>query len=180
MNEQDRHNLFSELIACHQSELYAYIFAIVRNWEDTDDLYQTVCLILWAKFDSFRPGSSFFSWARQTAKLTVRKFLRCKPLRTYVSENLLDALAETTFDTECAKASPYMAALERCREKLAATDEDLLELRYVEDLGSRQIADRLRRPQQSVCQSLKRIRRWLLECVETELAQQEHSREALS
>jgi len=75
MNEEDRHNLFSELISRHQSELHAYIFAMVRNWADSDDLYQSVCLLLWSKFDSFRPGSSFFSWARQTAKITVRNFL---------------------------------------------------------------------------------------------------------
>ena len=54
MNEQERHNLFSELIARHQSEIYAYIFAIVRNWEDADDLFQSVCLVLWRKFESFR------------------------------------------------------------------------------------------------------------------------------
>jgi len=29
MKEQDRHNLFSELIAKHHRQLYAYIFAIV-------------------------------------------------------------------------------------------------------------------------------------------------------
>lgn len=109
----------------------------------------------------------------------MRKFLRSKQLQTYVSEELLDAFAENTFDTKCVEA-PYMAALEQCREKLAAHDEELLELRYVEDLGSHQIADRLRRPQQSVCQSLKRIRRWLLECVETEMAQEEHSGKVLS
>ena len=62
MNEQERHNLFSELLTRHQSELYGYIFAVVRNWEDADDLYQSVCLVLWSKFDSFRPGSSFFAW----------------------------------------------------------------------------------------------------------------------
>jgi RNA polymerase sigma-70 factor, ECF subfamily len=175
MNEQDRHSLFSELIARHQSELYAYIFAIARNLNDTDDLYQTVCLVLWRKFDSFRPGSSFFAWARQTAKLTVRKFMKRKQSRTYVSEDLIDVLADTAFDTECDGASLYIAALEHCRQKLAASDDELLELRYVEDLGSRQIAEQLGRPQQSVCQSLKRIRRWLLECVQAELARQERS-----
>ena len=75
MNEQERHNLFSELIARHQSQLYAYIFAIVRNWEDADDLFQSVCVVLWQKFESFRSDSNFFSWARQTAKFEVRKFL---------------------------------------------------------------------------------------------------------
>lgn len=174
MNEQERHNLFSELMARHQSELYAYIFAITRNWEDTDDLYQTVCLILWSKFELFRPGSSFFSWARETAKLTVRKFLRRKQTPSYISEKLLDAFAETTLETEGTDVDRYMTALGQCRENLVAADEELLTLRYVDDLGSRQIAEQLNRPQQSVCQSLKRIRRWLLKCVERELAQQEH------
>ena len=154
MNEQDRHNLFSELISRHQSELYAYILAIVRNWEDADDLYQTVCLVLWSKFELFRPGSSFFSWARQTAKITVRNFLRHKYLRRHVSEELLNALSETVIETRNDGAGVYLTALRNCKEKLSATDEALLELRYVEDLGSRQIADRIRRSQQSICRSL--------------------------
>jgi RNA polymerase sigma-70 factor (ECF subfamily) len=175
MNEQDRHNLFSELIARYRGELYAYILAIVRNWEDADDLFQSVCLVLWSKFASYRPGSSFFAWARQTAKIEVRYFLRRKPSPGHVSEQLLDTLAETIVDAKREKADFYAAALEHCRGKLSMTDENLLELRYVEDLGSREIADRVQRPQQSVCQSLKRIRRWLLECVKLELARQERS-----
>ncbi|MBU4272268.1 MAG: sigma-70 family RNA polymerase sigma factor [Planctomycetes bacterium] len=177
MNEQEHHNLFSELIARHQSELYAYIFAIVRNWEDTDDLFQSVCLVLWRKIASFQRDSSFFSWARQTAKLEVRNFLRRKRLPGYVSEKVLDALAETTIDAQSDDAELYLAALRRCKVKLTVADEELLELCYVEDLGSRQIADRLHRPQPSVCNSLKRIRRWLLECIQMELTRQEHSGE---
>ena len=150
------------------------------NRDDTDDLYQTVCLVLWSKFDSFGPDSIFFPWARQIAKFTIRKFFRSKRSRTCVSDELLDALADTAFDTECTGADPYMIALEHCREKLAATDGELLELRYAEDLGTSRIAGRLQRTQQSVCQSLKRIRRWLLECVEIKLAQDEHAREVSS
>jgi RNA polymerase sigma-70 factor, ECF subfamily len=180
MNEQDPHDLFSELIARYQGELYAYIFAIVRNWEDADDLFQSVCVVLWSKFASFRPGSSFFSWARQTAKIEVRSFLRHRRLPNLVSEKLLDALAETTLDGQCSEAEVYLAALEHCRQKLNTTDEELLDLRYDENLGTREIADRLRRPQQGVCHSLKRIRRWLLQCIQVELAQQSHSGKELS
>ena len=100
MNEQQRHDLFSELIARHQSELYAYIFAIVRNWDDADDLYQSACLVLWRKFESFRPGTSFFSWARQIAKIEARSFLRRKQLPTYISEEMVDALAEIVLDAQ--------------------------------------------------------------------------------
>lgn len=175
MNDQERHNLFSELIARHQSELYAYIFAIVRNWEDADDLFQSVCVVLWRKFDSFQSNSSFFCWARQTAQFEVRKFLTRKRLPDYAGEELLDELAETVIEVRSNKGEHHLAALERCREKLSRADEELLDLHYVDDLSSRQIADRLQRSQPSVCNSLNRIRCWLLECIRMELARQEHS-----
>jgi RNA polymerase sigma-70 factor (ECF subfamily) len=180
MNEQDRHELFSELITRHQNQLYAYVFAVVRKREDADDLFQSVCLILWRKFGTFRPGSSFFSWARQTAKFVVCSFLRHrKNLPTCASEELLDALSETVSQGQDDGADSYLAALQHCKGKLSATDGELLELRYAENLGSGGIADRLQRPQQSVCQSLKRVRRWMLECIRLELARQERSGENL-
>jgi RNA polymerase sigma-70 factor, ECF subfamily len=175
MNEQDRHNLFSELVSRHQSEIYAYIFSVVRNWADTDDLFQSVCMVLWSKFELFRPDSSFFAWARQTAKITLCNFLRHKQLEAYVSEELLSALTETTIESNGDETEAYLAALRRCKEKLNAVDEELLELRYVEDLGSRQIANRLQRPQRSVSNSLARVQRWLFECIRKEMAQREHS-----
>jgi RNA polymerase sigma-70 factor, ECF subfamily len=174
MNEQDRQALFSELLTRHQSELYGYIFAVVRNWEDSDDLYQSVCLILWNKFESFRPGSSFFAWARQVAKITVSNYLKHKQPPDPISDKVLETLAEVAIEAQDDEAEPYLAALRRCKAKLGDMDEQLLELHYAKDLGSRQIADYLRRPQQSVCRSLNRVRNWLLECVRMELARHEH------
>jgi RNA polymerase sigma-70 factor, ECF subfamily len=177
MNKQERHDLFSDLLSRHQSQLYAYIFAIVRNREDAADLFQSVCLVLWRKFDVFQPGSSFFSWARLTAQRVVSDFLKRKRLSTYASEELLDALTETPL-TACSDATEvYLDALQRCRKKLSDADDELLGLRYAEDCGSRQIAEQLQRPQQSVCNSLTRIRRWLLECVRSELARQDRPAE---
>ena len=157
MNEQDRHKLFSELIAHHQSGLYGYIFAVVRSWEDADDLFQSVCLALWRKFDQFEPNSSFFSWARQMAKLEVSNYLRRRKVPNYVSEELLAALTERTADPNSDGMEQYLVALQHCRKKLPDQDEDLLNLHYAEGLGSQQIAARIERSQSSVCHSLKRI-----------------------
>lgn len=175
MNHEERQNLFSELMACHQSELYGYIFAVVRNWQDADDIFQSVCLVLWSKFELFRPGSSFFAWARQTAKIKVSDFLRHRQPPSRVSQKLLDTLTTVGIEGQDDAAEPYLAALRHCRGKLDAQDEELLELRYVHQLGTREIADRMQRLQPNVCKSLNRIRRWLLECVQRELARQEHS-----
>jgi RNA polymerase sigma-70 factor (ECF subfamily) len=176
MNELDRHNLFSDLISRHHTQLYAYIFAVVRNREDAADVFQSMCVVLWRRFESFEPGSEFFPWARQTAKLVARGFLRHKKVRATgsVSEDLLDALAETTVETQNTPADLSLAALRRCKSKLSDSDGELLELRYGENLSSGQIADRTQRPQPSVCNSLKRIRGWLLDCIQMELARQEH------
>jgi RNA polymerase sigma-70 factor, ECF subfamily len=176
MNDQDRHNLFSDLVACYHSQLYAYVFAVVKNRQDAEDLVQSVCLVLWRKFDLFQPGTSFFSWARQTAKLMVCNFLRHKKnLSTAASEELLDALAESVSIIQDDGMEIHIAALRRCKEKLTAEDEDLLRLRYVEDLGIREIAARLGRLEPSVCRSLNRIRRWLFECIQVQVDRRSHS-----
>lgn len=176
MNDQERHRLFAELITRHQNELYGYIYAVVRNWQDSDDLYQAVCLVLWEKFDLFRPGSSFFAWARQTAKIEISDFLRRKQSPSHLTMRLREALAEIAAERHDDHdwAESYLAALRRCRDKLGATDEELLQLRYVEELGTREIAGRLHRRQPGVCRSLNRIRRWLYECIQMELARQAH------
>lgn len=178
MAEQHLHNLFTELLGRYHNQLYAYIFAVVRDRADTDDIFQSVCLVLWRRFDSFCPDSNFFSWARQTAKLVICNFLRhqaSKSRPTCASKELLDALAATVSQAGGDGSELYVAALRHCKGKLGASDEELLDLRYAENLGSLEIAERLQRSQQSICQSLKRIRRRLLECIQTELAKHDRS-----
>jgi RNA polymerase sigma-70 factor, ECF subfamily len=177
MNEQERHALFSELVTRHRSELYGYIFAVVRSWQDADDLFQSVCVVLWSKFDSFQPGTNFFAWARQTAKNKISKFLRHKQQPQFINEGVLDTLTEVAVGVREDWAEAYQAALRHCRAKLAAADEELIELHYGEGIGTRQIADRLQRPQQSICRSLNRIRAWLFECIQREMAREESSRQ---
>jgi RNA polymerase sigma-70 factor, ECF subfamily len=180
MNQQDRQNLFAELMGRHQGELYGYIYSVVRNWEDTDDLYQSVCLVLWSKLESFQQGTNFFAWARQTARNKIGNFLTSKRLPTYATEQLTNILAEGDPGFHDVDEEIYIVALRRCREKLTAEDEELLRLRYVEELSMVEIAERLQRLRQSVGRSLNRIRRWLLECIQMELARQERSSNELS
>lgn len=179
MHEQERQDLFAELITRHQSELYGYIYAVVRNWQDADDIYQCVCLVLWNKFDLFRPGSSFFAWARQTAKIEVSNFLRHKQSSKYLAEKLREVLAAITGDRQSVSTEVYLAALRHCREKLMPEEDELLELRYYKELNTVEIAAQLQRHQQSISRSLNRIRRLLFECIRIELAKSEHSSKSL-
>jgi RNA polymerase sigma-70 factor, ECF subfamily len=175
MNEQERHDLFVDLITRNESELYGYIYAVVRNYEDADDLCQSVCLFLWSKFDQFQPGTSFFAWARKVAQFRICDFLRHKKSLVHVNEDLINTLADGDLGPRDADSEVYLAALRRCREQIAAEDEELLQLRYDKDLDIVEIARRLGRLRQSVSRSLNRVRHSLLECIQTELARRQRS-----
>ena len=60
-------------------------------------------------------------------------------------KKLLDDLAETVIEPQAMRRSRIWLPCGVAGKSLAAADEELLELHYVEDLGSRQIADRLQR-----------------------------------
>ena len=66
MSDQEQHRLFGELISAHQSRLYGFLFALVGNREDADELFQETSLTLSRRFDTFQPGSNFYAWAATT------------------------------------------------------------------------------------------------------------------
>lgn len=175
MSQQDRQDMFCELLALYQGQIHGYILALVRNRDDADDLFQTTSLVLWRKFDLFQPGSSFFAWARRTAELVVRNFLKTNRSRfTPLSEAFLETLASTEPAVHCDAVESYLASLRRCMDKLRQEDREILGLCYMDDLSVQQIAERLARSRQSVGNSLLRIRRELLRCIEKQLVQEEH------
>jgi RNA polymerase sigma-70 factor (ECF subfamily) len=94
---QEQHDMFCELLTLHQGQLHGYILALLGNRADADDLFQATSLVLWRKFDTFQPGTSFFAWARRTAEFEVLNFVKRQDRSHFVSfrEELLDALAAT-------------------------------------------------------------------------------------
>ena len=96
MSQQDRYDMFCELLTRYQAHIRGYILALVRNREDADDLFQTTSLVLWRRFDTFQAGGNFFAWARRTAEFTVCNFWKTNRSRfTPLSEAFLDTLAAT-------------------------------------------------------------------------------------
>ena len=63
MPDPKRYDEFAGLVRLHTGQVLAYINALVLDWNDADDLFQETCLVLWQKFDEFRPGTNFLAWA---------------------------------------------------------------------------------------------------------------------
>ena len=164
---------FVELSSSHQRQLLGYIFTLVRNMDDAEDLLQQTNLILWRKFDDYRPGTDFIRWACYVAHLEVLSFLRRKrrnPL--HLDERLLQQLADRRLG-RAKLYEHYREALQPCMERLAEIDRELLDLSYGGTLSTKEIAAKLNRSADSIYHSLQRIRRVLFDCVTRAVTQEE-------
>src|SRR5438309_3256630 len=84
------------LMTRHQRQIFSYIYVLVPNRSDAEDLLQETSLVICEKFHEFRDGSDFVAWACQIAYWRVRysrqKFARSKVV---FNQELLDVVAQT-------------------------------------------------------------------------------------
>ncbi len=163
---------FAELLARYQGQLLGYIYSLVRNLDDADDLFQQASLVLWDKFDQFDPSRNFAGWACGVARYEVLNFLRARSRdRLYFSDELTLALIEAQEELEQERLEERRTALAGCMKNLRERDKDLLEACYDRSAGVREVARARGRSTQSIHNSLRRIRRALFDCVRRSLAQ---------
>jgi RNA polymerase sigma-70 factor (ECF subfamily) len=157
--------LFVRYQARHQRRLFSYILTLVPNWNDAEEVFQETSLVLWRKFATFEPGTSYVSWATRVAFLEVKKFReRGKKNPPLFSGDLLAMLA-----TDAAEMRDVLTdqqeALQHCVDKLPKDDRWMITTRYQRGGSARTISESTGRSLESVCNSLRRIRTALLRCV---------------
>jgi len=169
---QDRNEAFVELFAQHQRSLYGFIYTLVPNRADAEDVLSETSLELWRKFSEFELGSDFRAWACQIARYKTLNFLkRRRRSRVLFDDDLVAKLAEV----RTARAAVYAAAqdaLADCIGKLSESDQNLIRLCYGEKRSIKEAARALGRPVESVYTSLSRIRRILLDCIRETLVRE--------
>lgn len=163
---------FAERLARHQGQLLGYIYSLVRDLDDADDLFQQTSLVLWDKFDQFDASRSFVGWACGIARYEVLNFLRSRRRdRLYFSDELSLALIEAQQELENDELEERRVALAGCMKKLKDRDRELLAACYGRSAGIREAAGARGRSTQSIHNSLRRIRRALFDCVRRSLAE---------
>lgn len=171
MPDPKRYEEFADLVRLSTSQILCYINALLLNWNDTEDLFQETCLVLWQKFDEFQPGTNFLAWALRIADHKVMDFHKKQSRHMAFTTSLRDALLVEIADRGTETAATSLTALSRCMEHLTPSDHRMVMLCHSEGVPVRQIADVMGRSPQSVHHSLRRIRKRLLECIHRELKQ---------
>lgn len=174
MPDRNRYDEFVELLQSNTGQILAYINALLLNWNDAEDVFQDVCVVLWQKFDEFQTGTNFLAWALRVAQFKARDFQKSRARRASLwSHELQAAMIGDLCDREAASAHAKLAMLADCIERLAQGDRQLVQVCYGDGISVRQIADQTGRSPQSVHNSLRRIRLALLHCVNRVLDREE-------
>ena len=167
-HESSRQELVG-LLSRHQRKIFAYLYTLVPNRADAEDLLQETCLTIYEKFDEFEPGTDFVAWANRIAWWKVRqsrqKFARSKVV---FSDALMEKITDTT--GELAPELDYRhEALEHCLSKLNERDRTMILTRYERGLGVAEAARQSGRSLQAAYKALNRLRSLLFDCVTDKL-----------
>ena len=127
MPDSSRHKEFVELLGQHRSQVFGYIYALLRNLDDAEDVYQDTALVLWSKFDEYLPGTHFIRWACTVARHSAAAFSKRKRRnRRYFSVEFQEELAAIQASMAPTEVELTQEALIDCMKKLPESDRRLI------------------------------------------------------
>jgi RNA polymerase sigma-70 factor, ECF subfamily len=154
----------------NQADVYRYIFALLPQTADAQDVLQDTCVALWRKADGLDLQRPFLPLAFRFALLEVRKYRdKNRRWREFLSDSALAALAQERADAHDV-LELRRQALEGCVGKLGQPERELLDRHYRRQMTIPQIGEATGRNIHTLYKALQRIRRQLLNCINTKLA----------
>lgn len=173
LSANDRTESFVELITRYQPRIFLFILSLVHNRADAEDVLSDVTLVLWRKFEEFRPGSDFRAWAFAVAAQRAKCFLESRRNRLCPSDAFVEQLVAAAGELPD-RHHELLDALEQCKRKLRLPDQDLLQRRYAPRATIASVAAEVSRSEAALYKALARIRQALYACIHRTLAQGEH------
>jgi RNA polymerase sigma-70 factor (ECF subfamily) len=163
---------FVALLTSSQRKLHAYIFSLVWNPADADDILQETNLVLLKKAAEFDATREFLPWAFAIARFQALAGLkRRQRLRFVFDESLAMFLADEAAREDSVLEARRLA-LATCLQKLPPVHRDLLIRRYEPKAVVGEMAAALGLSLKALSDRLRRIREKLLECVNRTLAEE--------
>jgi RNA polymerase sigma-70 factor (ECF subfamily) len=165
---------FVALFLAHQPRIYAFIISLVPNRSDADDLLQETGLTLYQKFPTFEPGTDFVAWACRIAQYKILDFGKRRGRdRVRFSTEILELIADEHLQRS-EQIKLRLTALDGCLAKLPARDRELLGQCYQSKTTTKEVAEAIGRPVDTIYKGLRRIRSLLYDCIQRALAQELH------
>lgn len=162
---------YLRLLTQHDRWLATFVYSLVNDRADADEILQDCKVAMWKQFSKFEPGTNFRAWARKFATHHVLNYRRSEKRRpeTVVDDEFIQAVAGE-IDRRASVLDGRADALQTCLRKLPEAHRKIIVWRYYEDCGVEEIAEKSERSAEAVYRLLSRIRTVLNECVSRQLA----------
>lgn len=161
-SDQER---FSGLFLESERALCGFVFSLLPNRADADDVLQETLRCLWEHHHEYDHSRPFLPWACQFAYMQVLQMRRRHAIRgKYFCDALVETLAdERPVDSEWEQSQKK--ALMLCLKTLSNEDRELVELRYDSDKSITDLSTQLGQTANTFYKRLQRIRQELVECI---------------
>jgi RNA polymerase sigma-70 factor, ECF subfamily len=156
---------FISLLTAHQHRVYTYIMSRVPRKSDADDIMQETTLTMWRKFGEFEEGTDFRAWGFTIAHYCIMSFRKKqKTLCFHLSDEAIQAIDSDSKDNT-KDNDARINALNGCIKKLTPSSQQLLLMRYNQEVPAKTIAVRIGKSVPYVYKALAKIHEFLLRCV---------------
>ena len=163
----NKHEQYLRLLMLNDRNIYSYILAMVPNVNDADDIMQETTIVMWRKFDDFKPGMDFVAWGMTVARYQVLSYYKkLKNSKICYSESLLDSI-EKVVEKTIPEMDEKLNALNKCVQKLSVSQRRVLKLRYDKKMTFKEIGVHISKSTRATFYTISKIHQILLGCVKT-------------
>ncbi len=159
--------IYVQLLAEHDRYLSGYVYNLIPNTTDAQDVLQDIKVALWKAFDQYEQGTNFGAWSRKVAFHRVMAFRKKKAIenkRLTFSDECLEFLAEK-YPENTNHQSKQSLVLAHCVSKLKSDQQELINLRYRQELTIEETAAQTNKSIDASYRALSRIRLALRKCM---------------
>ncbi|MEM1442734.1 MAG: sigma-70 family RNA polymerase sigma factor [Verrucomicrobiota bacterium] len=162
---EDSPDPYEEQIESVQHRLRGYVFSLIGNASDMNDVVQETNRVLWRKREQFEEGSNFWAWASRIAYFQVMAHRKRSSRDRHVfGDQLLHLMADEMSEEQ--DPAPGTESLELCLSKLPDRQRLAIEEFYLKDQSLADISVSLGLNENAVSQLLFRARKSLRRCLQ--------------
>ncbi|MEI7891045.1 MAG: RNA polymerase sigma factor [bacterium] len=169
-----RPQLYAEILLRYQKKLFIYIYHLVGNKEETEDILQNVFLKAYKNIKHFDVDRKFSSWIYRIAHNETVNFLKRKGKRYTVSwedistkKDRLDIAIDDEKLEDKMEHQEIASKMKLAIAKLPLKYQQVLKMRYFQEYSYQKIGKLLNKPQNTVGTLINRAKKKLFEVIDT-------------
>lgn len=168
-SDDARYEAFVALFARHEPDVRRFIRSLLPTAVDTDEVVQQAAIVMWRKFGQFDLATDFMKWACVIARFEALAYRRKMARdRLVFSEEIMELMADEGVEELDTRRAEH-DALEACLAAMPEKQRRFVTLAYTPGVKTKELAEAAGSTAAAFYMRLKRLRRQLLECVESKV-----------